>query len=301
MAGISAVVFIPDDTSKTGYTRPLMLQRMMGSPLLSWLISSLQAEGVGRFFLVCHDRYLTEARACFPADVELQTSGNQNAADVLHVFLSTAEDEQSDVVVVTGPALLLRAAAVTSSLARPVSSCVYGVNRDALMQALDMTENFDFMEFLHNRGTAFTDRDGVFTITSTEELAQWQPVLNRSHMLQLVRSGVEIWDCDRCYADPQVFVSPGSVLMPGVILRGQTVVGRDCVIGPDVLLESVKVGDGSRVSQSRISGSNLGFDVQVGPYCRLGPDVNVGNGACIESFVSLAQQTVPDGAVVKKQ
>ena len=52
MTGTSAVIFVPDDTNKTGYGRPLMLSRIMGSPLLSWLVSALIARGAGRFFLV---------------------------------------------------------------------------------------------------------------------------------------------------------------------------------------------------------------------------------------------------------
>lgn len=69
MPGLSAVVFIPDDTAKTGYSRPMMLQNIMGTPLLSWLASSLIAGGVGRFFMVCHERFRRDVRACIPDDV----------------------------------------------------------------------------------------------------------------------------------------------------------------------------------------------------------------------------------------
>lgn len=154
---------------------PLMLQRIMGSALLRWLVSSLVADGVGRFFLVCHDRYLAEAKRCFPADVELMTSMNQDAADLLHVFLSTSDDDGQDVIVVTGPAIYLKSAATMGTLARPVPSCVYAVGCATLMQALDDTERFSFMDFLHSRGVPYTDRDGVFAVSSGEELAGWQP------------------------------------------------------------------------------------------------------------------------------
>ena len=30
LAGLSAVIFIPDDTPKTGFSRPMMLQNIMG-------------------------------------------------------------------------------------------------------------------------------------------------------------------------------------------------------------------------------------------------------------------------------
>ena len=92
MPGLSAVVFIPDDTAKTGYSRPMMLQNIMGTPLLSWLASSLMAGGVGRFFLVCHERFKREARACFPDDVEFSCPSVEATSDQLHVFLSTADE-----------------------------------------------------------------------------------------------------------------------------------------------------------------------------------------------------------------
>ena len=40
MIGMSAVIFIPDDTAKTGYPQPLMLQSVMGAPLLAWLANA---------------------------------------------------------------------------------------------------------------------------------------------------------------------------------------------------------------------------------------------------------------------
>ena len=90
LAGLSAVIFIPDDTPKTGFSRPMMLQNIMGTPLLSWLASSLMAGGVGRFFLVCHERFKREARACFPDDVAFSCPSVEATSDQLHVFLSTA-------------------------------------------------------------------------------------------------------------------------------------------------------------------------------------------------------------------
>ena len=84
----------------------MMLQAIMGTPLLSWLARSLSAGGVGRFFLVCHERFLSEAKACFPEDAELLCARLEETADQLHVFLSTADEQEEDVIVVTGPAII---------------------------------------------------------------------------------------------------------------------------------------------------------------------------------------------------
>lgn len=67
MIGMSAVIFIPDDTAKTGYPQPLMLQSVMGAPLLAWLANALFDSGVGRFFWsVTTAMSRRPARACPP-------------------------------------------------------------------------------------------------------------------------------------------------------------------------------------------------------------------------------------------
>ena len=106
LAGLSAVIFIPDDTPKTGFSRPMMLQNIMGTPLLSWLASSLMAGGVGRFFLVCHERFKREARACFPDDVEFKVAfeerpvylmNSKNKIYILERFENFGTSEDKDV------------------------------------------------------------------------------------------------------------------------------------------------------------------------------------------------------------
>jgi len=296
MAGTSAVIFVPDDTPKTGYARPLMLSRIMGSPLLSWLVSSLVARGVGRFFLVCHSRFAAESRACFPAGVELTCASSEDATDLLHVFLSTAEDDDPEVVVVTGPAVFVSSALAAQSDVIPAPSCVYHVACGALMDALD--EKFSFLDFLRQRGKAFTDRDGVYSVRAGEELAAWQPVLNLQHLHELVRGGVEIWDYQNCYVDPTVRIGPGSVLMPGTILRGGTTVGRDCVLGPNTLLENVTMGDGCTVNASQLYDAQVGSGVNIGPFAYVRPSSVIGDNVKLGDFVEIKNARIGDGTKV---
>lgn len=137
MSDLSAVVFVPDDTAKTGSSRPMMLQAIMGTPLLSWLTRSLAAGGVGRFFLVCHERFLSEAKRCFPDGCELSCAKLEETADQLHVFLSTADEQEEDVIVVTGPAVIDPFAVDEAAFSgAPAESGVSSVSRQALMDAL---------------------------------------------------------------------------------------------------------------------------------------------------------------------
>lgn len=81
-----AVFFMEEAPSET--TKPLMLNAVLSRPILSWMSSQLQAEGVQRFFLACDDRFAQEARACFPAGVEVTISNRHG--DLLS-FLDTEE------------------------------------------------------------------------------------------------------------------------------------------------------------------------------------------------------------------
>lgn len=194
----------------------MMLQAIMGTPLLSWLTRSLAAGGVGRFFLVCHERFLSEAKHCFPDGCELSCAKLEETADQLHVFLSTADEQEEDVIVVTGPAVIDPFAVDEEAFSgAPVESGVSSVSRQALMDALDDT--FIFTDFMKEHGIPYTDRDGVYAVSSMQQLAEWKPVLSRGVLYDLAAAGVSIWDYDNTYVEPTVFVGAGAELLPGTV------------------------------------------------------------------------------------
>lgn len=283
----SAVIFVPDDTAKTGCAKPMMLQRVMGTPLLTWLVQSLLADGVERYFLVCLDHFREEAKRCFPEEAKLMTVSDAEAADRMHVFLSTADETERQVMVVTGPCVYIAAEALMGEDDEaPHRAHACRVDRETFMEALD-EDDFSFGRFLVENGAAYTDREGMFSVTSVEELADWQPILKRTHLYDLAHHGVEIWDYDNCYVDPCARVGSGTVLMPGTIIRGRSVVGRDCVIGPNTYLEDAVIGNATTVNASQVYDSTVGNDCSVGPFAYIRPDCKLANRTQAGSFVEL--------------
>ena len=295
MSGLSAVVFVPDDTGKTGYSRPMMLQAIMGTPLLAWLTRSLAAGGVGRFFLVCHERFLSEARQCFPGDCDLSCAKLEETADQLHVFLSTADEQEEDVIVVTGPAVIDPFAVDEASFSgAPVESGVSAVSRQALMDALDDT--FIFTDFLKDHGVPYTDRDGVYAVCSMQQLAEWQPLLSRGVLYNLAAAGVSIWDYNNTYVEPTVFVGAGTELLPGTVLRGTTSIADGCTIGPNSYLENVKVGEGTKINASQVYDSEIGSDTTVGPFAYVRPGSRIGSHVRCGDFVEVKNSNIGAGS-----
>ena len=275
----------------------MMLQNIMGTPLLSWLASSLIAGGVGRFFMVCHERFRRDVRACIPADIGFFCPAQEAVSDQLHVFLSTADEAEEDVIVVTGPAIILPYADDEEEFdGAPIVSPVTSVNRETLMQALD--EKFIFTDFLKDHGVPYTDRDGVYGVAGLAELPEWQPVLNQCNLYRLAQQGVEIWDYNNTYVEPGVAVGAGSALLPGTILRGHTSIGCGCTIGPNSYLENVKVGENTRVNASQVYDSEIGADTTVGPFAYVRPGSRIGSHVRCGDFVEVKNSTIGDGTKI---
>lgn len=283
MNGLSAVIFVPDDAAKTGYPQPMMLHRVLGAPLLAWLADAMFAGGVGRFFLVCHDRYVREACACLPEGAEVMTSADSNPADLLHVFLSTAEEAEREITIVAGPALYL--STLTPRAAAPKNACVCRASREALMNALD--ENFSFSRFLRDNCAVLSDFDGYYTVDSPAAALELAELLRRDQMLRLQKQGVEIFDAGNCYVEPTVRIEAGAKLLPGTVLRGKSLIRAGAVIGPWSVIENSEIGERATVNCSQVTASYVGADATVGPFAHIRPDCRLERGAAAGSFVEL--------------
>ncbi|MBQ1410486.1 MAG: hypothetical protein IIY94_04335 [Oscillospiraceae bacterium] len=292
MAERSAVLFLLDDTYRTGSDTPLMLHRVLGVPLLSWLSYGLTQAGVGRFFLACAPALLPQAKTCFPAGVALTTSSDESPADLLHVFLSTAEETERDLLVVTGA--VIYAPTMRRTGAGRASACM--VDRLALMDALDETAPIG--HFLRRAGEPTTGEDGFFDLTAPEEIPGLASLLIGDQLARLMRSGVEIWDVRNSYVTPGVTVGSGTVLLPGTVLEGQTKVGRGCILGPHTRIIDSELGDGCVVEQSRVEGARLAGNLRVGPFANLRAGTVLEPGAKAGAFVELKNTNVGAGAQI---
>ena len=286
MSERSAVLFLPDDRCRTGSELPTMLHPVLGVPLLGWLTHRLQQAGVGRFFLICPLALLPEAKACFPAGAALSAASDEGPADRLHVFLSTAQEEEQDLLVVTGPVLYLPTQRRIGS--DRANACM--VDRLALMTALD--EAAPIGHFLRRAGESTTCEDGFFDLSAPEELPRISKLLIRDLLLELIRSGVEIWDPDNTYVSPGVQVGRGTRLLPGTLLQGRTSLGEDCSIGPNTRIIDSTVGSRCTVEQSRLEGVRLGDALEVGPFANLRPGTVMERGSKAGAFVELKNASI---------
>jgi bifunctional UDP-N-acetylglucosamine pyrophosphorylase/glucosamine-1-phosphate N-acetyltransferase len=95
-----------------------------------------------------------------------------------------------------------------------------------------------------------------------------------------------------------VAIGSGTVILPGSVLCGATVVGRDCVIGPNTVLSDTVAGDCCQLNNVQSERAALGDNCELGPWVRLRPGTLLGNGLRIGNFVELKNAEIGDGTKV---
>lgn len=297
MAGTSAIVFLPDDTARTGLEQPLMLTPVAGSPLLAWLCGAMYRAGVRRMLLVCRQPWTAKALEACPRTIAVTTAAAADASDSLHVFLTTAEAWEDVVTVIPGPVVFDRWTAFCAG-PEPAGDArtpcgVRDVPREALLEALEQQDGeFDFIQIIQSSGVAYTDADGLYPLSAPSELTAWRTTLQTARVRELEACGADVWDPRTLWAGPEVTVGEGTQLLPGVILRGATCVGPDCTIGPDSVLTDAVIGAAAVVNASQVTGSTLGAHAQVGPYASVGPGAKLGERAVVGPFVQVSGSTL---------
>lgn len=315
-----AIIFVPDDTSRTGLQKPLMLTDMMNCPLLRWITESLWSVNVTGFFLVCSDEYLDEAKSCFPAGAQVTTAGSDNPSDLLHVFISSNGDD-STVVCITKPVILLSNAATALAAFSPTpepepqqptfphmplrkadpkpeppETGIFMLSARELLDALD--GDFHFSGFLSQNGIRGVEGGGAYLITEFADLFSHQNEANYDILRGHVENGVNIWDANNCYVTPSVRIGSGATLLPGTIITGTSDIASGCVIGPNSRIEGCNIGPGTVVNASQLYDSKIGSNVKIGPYAYVRPNCDIGDNIKIGDFVEVKNSTIGDGTKI---
>ena len=115
---------------------------------------------------------------------------------------------------------------------------------------------------------------------------------------RLLEAGVRIMDPSHCYVGPRVKVGEGTVLLPGTILRGETIIGRDCEVGPNAMVRDCTVGDGVTINASQLNESTIGDGVKIGPFAYIRPNCHVGPGVKVGDFVEVKNSAIGDGTKI---
>jgi bifunctional UDP-N-acetylglucosamine pyrophosphorylase/glucosamine-1-phosphate N-acetyltransferase len=161
----------------------------------------------------------------------------------------------------------------------------------------------DIIEILIKKGhkiKTFTaaDHNEVKGINDRIQLSETEKIIRKSINKRLMESGVTIVDPDTTYIEDTVQIARDTIIEPSCFLRGNTVIGKNCIIGPLTQLTDTIVGQGSVINSSVITGAEIGAENNIGPNSYIRPDTKTGQRVKIGAFCEVKKSTIEDGSKV---
>ena len=112
---------------------------------------------------------------------------------------------------------------------------------------------------------------------------------------QFLESGVILYDSATCYIEEGVTIGAGTRILPNTVITGNTVIGKDCSIGPNTVIISSKIGDKNEIVASYLTEATVENETHIGPFSYLRPKAHIKSKAKIGDFVEIKNATIGEG------
>jgi bifunctional UDP-N-acetylglucosamine pyrophosphorylase/glucosamine-1-phosphate N-acetyltransferase len=158
----------------------------------------------------------------------------------------------------------------------------------------------DLVATAARRGGAVTvpvDPAQAAGVNDREELARAARVLLRRRASALMKAGVTIEDPDRFDCDEGVEIGADVVIEPGVRLLGRSRVGAGCRLGAGAILNHAVLAEDVTVRPyTVVDESTVATGAILGPFSRVRPGSEIGEGAHVGNFVETKKARLGKGA-----
>jgi bifunctional UDP-N-acetylglucosamine pyrophosphorylase/glucosamine-1-phosphate N-acetyltransferase len=130
------------------------------------------------------------------------------------------------------------------------------------------------------------DSNEILGGNTREELMAIDQYLRLAKCRELMAAGVSIYFPASCVIDSDVEIGADTVIEPYVQLLGKTKVGGDSRISSFSVIRNTEIGDGVTVLPGCVvDDSRVQNKATLGPYSRLRPGSDIGEGAKVGNFV----------------
>ena len=142
------------------------------------------------------------------------------------------------------------------------------------------------------------DPDVSRGVNSRADLAEIDAVIRRKTVNALMESGVTFIDPDTAYVYDGVKIGMDTVVHPFTFISGDTVIGENCVIGPDTSITDCRVGDNCSIVRSVAVSSEIGNGANIGPFSYIRPGNRLSERVKVGDFVELKNSCIGSGTKV---
>ena len=140
--------------------------------------------------------------------------------------------------------------------------------------------------------------DVRLNVETPSDAAASEAVMRTRILNQLLDSGVHIRDPQATWIEAQAEIESGAVIEPGTHIRGRCVIGEGSRVGPNAIIEGVKIGKDCVVESCTIRDSTLRDSVEVGPYTTIRPGCEIESNVHIGTHAELKQAHLREGVQV---
>jgi bifunctional UDP-N-acetylglucosamine pyrophosphorylase/glucosamine-1-phosphate N-acetyltransferase len=141
------------------------------------------------------------------------------------------------------------------------------------------------------------DANEVLGVNTRIELAELDVKLRARKAHELMAEGTTIFRPETCDIDADVEVGTDTVIEPFVQIIGKTKIGSDCRIRSFSVITNCEIGDNVLVNPGCVmDDSVIRKGAFVGPYSRLRPGSDIGEGAHVGNFVETKKTKLGKGS-----
>ena len=142
-----------------------------------------------------------------------------------------------------------------------------------------------------------SDAGEILGSNTRAEIMDLDALLRLAKCRQLLSEGVTIYYPQTCVIDSDVEIGADTVIEPFVQLLGKTRIGSDCRIRSYSVIKNTEIADGVTVLPGCVmDDSRIAARAIVGPYSRLRPGTDVGEGVHLGNFVETKKARLGKGS-----
>lgn len=148
------------------------------------------------------------------------------------------------------------------------------------------------------RAITVDDVTEIQGINDRIHLAKAESVLRRRVLDKLMMNGVTVIDTASTFIDQTVEIGEDTVIYPFTYIEGKSIIGSDCVIGPQTRLVDVQVGNGVEIQNSVVLKSKIGDRSTIGPFAYIRPETVIGDEVKVGDFVEIKKSNVGNNSKI---
>jgi bifunctional UDP-N-acetylglucosamine pyrophosphorylase/glucosamine-1-phosphate N-acetyltransferase len=142
-----------------------------------------------------------------------------------------------------------------------------------------------------------TDPNEILGSNTRAEMVEIDQHIRMAKCRQLMADGVTIFYPQTCVIDSDVEIGADTVVEPFVQILGKTRIGGDCRIRSYTVISDSVISDGVSILPACVlDGAQVMKGATVGPYSRLRPGSEIGEGAHVGNFVETKKTRLGKGS-----